>query len=185
MVESVAFLQFLYLTSQEKNNKPPASVDTTDDATRGKTIDRVASVVIKGADRGEKDSTPCEPQGSREDRKEQEVSAGGGPDEGSMLTKLRKMVHHPFNQSLALDNLVSTDGVLRRPYKTHTEEGRDLSPDRNDSDKSAYEDASAETPEQEMFPGEAELPHDSHSKENGEANGESQEFRNPDGCILS
>lgn len=161
-------------------------MNTTDEATRGETINHVASAMIKGADREEKDSTPCQPHSSRNNRKEQEVSAGGEPDEGSILMKLRRIVSQPLNQSLALDNLVSTDGVLRRPYKAHAEEGRDLSPDRNDSDKSAYEDASAETPEQDkMFPGDGELPHDSDHKENGEANSESQESKNPEGCVLS
>ncbi|XP_013883828.1 uncharacterized protein LOC106532336 [Austrofundulus limnaeus] len=176
-----SLLQEVERIKEEKNNKPPASVDATDDATRGEAMNHVASAVIKGADREEKDSSPC-----GNNSKEQEVSARGGPDEEGILTKLRRMVNQPLIPSLALDNPVSTDGVLRRPYKTDAEEGRDLSPDRNDSDKSAYEDASAETPEQEkMFPGDGELPHDSDSKENGEANSESQESRNPEGCVLS
>lgn len=170
---------------QEMNNKPPAWVNVADEVTRAPLMNHVGSEVIKGAEREDLDSTLCEPHSSNKASKEQEVSAGAAPDEQSLLTKLRRMVSPPLSQSLALDNLVSIDGVLRRPYKDHTEDGRDLSPDRNDSDKSAYEDASAETPEQEVFPGDGDLPLDSESKENGSAHGDTQESRNPEACVLS
>ncbi|XP_029990765.1 leucine-rich repeat flightless-interacting protein 1 isoform X2 [Sphaeramia orbicularis] len=112
-------------------------------------------------------------------------------DEGNILTKLRRMVNMSpvHTPSLALGNPVSTDGVLQRPYENSINEGRDPSPDRNDSDSlSAYEDASAETPEQDrMFPGDAdmELPHDSVNKEGTTNNSEPQDAKNPDACIVS
>lgn len=171
---------------QEMNNKPPASVDVTDEVTSAQLINHVGSEVINGAEREEKDSTLCEAHGSNKaSKEEQEVSVGAAPDEQSLLTKLRRMVSPPLSQSLALDNLVSIDGVHQRPFKNHTEDGRDLSPDRNDSDKSAYEDASAETPEPEVFPGDRDLPLDSENKENGSAHGETQEPSNPEVCVLS
>lgn len=118
-------------------------------------------------------------------------------EEGNALTKLRKMVSKPLSHlpTLALDNPLSEDGVIRRPYENGVENGRD-SPDKNDSDSiSAYEDASAETPEQDrLFPDEAdtsELPYDSESKEKSSANncqvndGETQESKNQDQCVVS
>lgn len=81
-------------------------------------------------------------------------------DEGNVFTKLRRMVGTPpINlPSLALDNPFAVDGVLQRPYKNEAEETRDTSPDQNDTDSlSAYEDASAETPERDgLFPGPAD-----------------------------
>ncbi|XP_037535562.1 leucine-rich repeat flightless-interacting protein 1 [Nematolebias whitei] len=165
---------------EEMSNKPPASGNVTDEVTSAQLINHVGSEVIKGAGREEKDSTLCEAHSSIKASEEQEVSEA--PDEQSLLTKLRRMVSPPLSQSLALDNLVSIDGVHQRPYKNHTEDGRDLSPDRDDS---AYEDASAETPEQEMLPGDGDLPLDSENKENGSAPGETQELRNPEVCVLS
>lgn len=108
-----------------------------------------------------------------------------------MVNKL--MGHQP---SLALENLVSEDGVLRRSYENGAAEGRDASPDRNDSDSiSAYEDASAETPEQHrIFPGDGdtlELPHDSENSEknptnNGQPlNNETQGPKNNESCVVS
>ncbi|XP_041638670.1 leucine-rich repeat flightless-interacting protein 1 isoform X2 [Cheilinus undulatus] len=96
--------------------------------------------------------------------------SGVTEEEGSTPTKLKKMISKPLAHmpSLALDQLISEDGVLRRPYENGVEDRRDPSPDRNDSDStSAYEDASAETPEQDrMFPGDnLELPHDSENTE--------------------
>ncbi|XP_013855846.1 uncharacterized protein LOC106511637, partial [Austrofundulus limnaeus] len=96
-----SLLQEVERIKEEKNNKPPASVDATDDATRGEAMNHVASAVIKGADREEKDSSPC-----GNNSKEQEVSARGGPDEEGILTKLRRMVNQPLIPSLALDNPV-------------------------------------------------------------------------------
>lgn len=90
-------------------------------------------------------------------------------DEGNVFTKVRRMVSKSLMHvpSLALDNPLAVDGVLRRPYENEAEERRDASPDQNDTDSlSAYEDASAETPEQDrLFPGTAdvELQHDPES----------------------
>lgn len=89
-------------------------------------------------------------------------------DEGNIFAKLRKMVSKPLNHvpSLALDNPLAVDGILRRPYENGVEEREDALADQNDTD-SAYEDASAETPEQDrLFPGTAdtqELQHDPES----------------------
>lgn len=112
-------------------------------------------------------------------------------DEGNILMKLRRMVNMSpvHTPSLALGNPVSTDGVLQRPYENSIDEGRDPSPDRNDSDSlSAYEDASAETPEQDrMFPDDAdtELPHDSVNKDGTSNDSEHQDAKNPEACIVS
>ncbi|XP_017160498.1 leucine-rich repeat flightless-interacting protein 2 isoform X2 [Poecilia reticulata] len=128
----------------------------------------------------ERDSLLCEPCSTK-------LANGGvaGPEEGGraaggVLTKPRRMVNH-------LDGVVDTDGVLQRPYESHRRDGRDPSPDRNDSDKSAYEDASAETPEQDRtFPGDGDLPHDSEAKEKCPAdNSQTRDSSNPDGCVLS
>lgn len=129
----------------------------------------------------------------------EEVGQGvGEQDDGSILTKLRKLVSKPLGQvpSLALNNPVSEDGVLQRPYENGIDDGRDPSSDRNDSDSiSAYEDASAETPEQDrVFPGHGdtlELPDDSEYKEkrptnNSEFNeSKTKDSGNPDNCIVS
>ncbi|KAK5933788.1 hypothetical protein CgunFtcFv8_014242 [Champsocephalus gunnari] len=80
-----------------------------------------------------------------------------------------------------VDNLFA-DGVLLRSCENGLEEGRD-------SDSiSAYEDASAETPEQDRkFPGEEDeldLPHDSEksSPNNAPVNGDP---KNPEACVVS
>lgn len=105
------------------------------------------------------------------------------------------MVSKPLGHlpSLALDKPVSEDGVLQRPYES---DGRDPSPDRNDSDSiSAYEDASAETPEQDkIFPGKedtSELPYDSENNEKSQSincqdnESKTEDPKNPDACIVS
>lgn len=130
---------------------------------------------------------------SKEARQSEEAE-----DEGSVLAKLRKMVSKPLSHipSLALDNLISEDGVLRRPYENCVDDRRDPSPDRNDSDSlSAYEDASAETPEHDrMFPGEGdnlELPHDLENNEKSSTNScqindsDPQDPKNPEACVVS
>lgn len=119
----------------------------------------------------------------------------GAEDEGSFMTKLWKNVSKPpvHVPSLALDNTVSEDGVLRRPYENSIRDGRDPSPDRNDSDSiSAYEDASAETPEQDkIFPGEEDLADDSENKERIQTNNcqvnenKTEDPKNPDVCVVS
>lgn len=81
-------------------------------------------------------------------------------DEGNVFAKLRRMVSKPLSHvpSLALDNPLAVDGVLGRPYENGVEERGDASADQNDTDSlSAYEDASAETPEEDsLFPGTAD-----------------------------
>lgn len=172
---------------QERNNKPTNTHESVDDVTR-------QGHQMKNATcREEQDLSMCESRG-----KVSEKVGQSEEEEGGVLTKLRKIVSKPLNQvpSLALDNPLSEDGVLRRPYENCVKGGRDPSPDRNDSDSiSAYEDASAETPEQDrLFAGDAdslELPHDSENKEKSSANngqvnnGESQDPKNPEGCVVS
>lgn len=117
----------------------------------------------------------------------------GIEEEGGMSMKLKKisvinkqLSHMP---SLALDNPICVDGVLQRPYENTMEEGRDPSPDQNDTDSlSAYEDASAETPEQDrLFLGESdtlELPHD--SDDNSQVrDGETGQPKTQENCVVS
>ncbi|XP_076612206.1 uncharacterized protein LOC143336147 [Chaetodon auriga] len=178
-----SLMQEVERLKEERNNKPSAPEDA-----RGS----VDEVTRQGH---QLRNQQCESRG----RASEEVGPSDeAEDEGSVLTKLRKMVSRPLSHvpSLALDGPVSVDGVLRRPYENGVEDGRDPSPDRNDSDSiSAYEDASAETPEQDrMFPGEAdtlELPDDSENKERSLTNncqindGETQDPRNPELCVVS
>lgn len=114
--------------------------------------------------------------------------SGEAADEGSMLAKLKQVVSQSLSHvpSLALDVPATADGILRRPYDgSGTVAGeRDLSSaEQNDTDSlSAYEDASAETPEHERFyPGQSEsleLPHDS-------AHGGAQDPKSPENCVVS
>lgn len=148
---------------------------------------------MKAACRDETDSSLCGAH-SGESRASEEVGQSEeAEEEGSIMAKLRKIVSKPLIHipSLSLDNPASEDGVLRRPYENGAEDGRDPSPDRNDSDSiSAYEDASAETPELQdrIFPGEAdasELPHDSEEEETLQVDDcETQDPRN-ESCVVS
>ncbi|XP_067101654.1 leucine-rich repeat flightless-interacting protein 1 [Osmerus mordax] len=81
----------------------------------------------------------------------------GTEDRQSPLSKLHRMVNKTFGQmsSLALGSSLSQEGVFGSPEESQTEAKQDTSPDRNnDTDSiSAYEDASADTPELEnVFP---------------------------------
>ncbi|XP_035811693.2 leucine-rich repeat flightless-interacting protein 1 isoform X2 [Amphiprion ocellaris] len=170
MVSSL--MQEVERLKEERTNKPPAPENMIDEAARrGHQMKDDAKELIEVAHREEKDSSLCEPDGSNGDRQ---------------TTKLRRIVSKPLGHppSLALDTLDSEDGVHQRPYENGILDGRDPSPDRNDSDSiSAYEDASDETPEQDRFP---ELPNDSEDKEkNSTNNGEIQDHKNSDACILS
>ncbi|XP_022053134.1 leucine-rich repeat flightless-interacting protein 1 isoform X2 [Acanthochromis polyacanthus] len=170
MVSSL--MQEVERLKEERNNKPPAPENTIDEAARrGHQIQDDAKELIQVAHREEKNSLLCEPDSSIGDWQ---------------ATKLRRIVSKPLGHppSLALDNLESEDGVHQRPYENGIVDGRDPSPDRNDSDSiSAYEDASDETPEQDRFP---ELPDDSQDKQKNPTNdGEIQDSRNSDSCILS
>lgn len=116
-------------------------------------------------------------------------SAGAAP------AKLQRLASQPFTHapSLALVDPTSVDGVLQRPYRNHTEDRRDPSPDRNDSDSiSAYEDASADTPEHERaLAAGSELFNDLEDTKTKATDsdlnesGETQGPRSPDSCILS
>lgn len=89
----------------------------------------------------------------------------------------KPQIHIP---SLALDNPLAVDGVLRRPYEMGAGEGPDASAEQNDTDSlSAYEDACAETPELDRpFPVETEDP-----AEIGE--GKNQKPKPGEQCLLS
>ncbi|XP_014859697.1 PREDICTED: leucine-rich repeat flightless-interacting protein 2-like isoform X2 [Poecilia mexicana] len=137
----------------------------------------------------ERDSLLCEPCSTKLANGRVAGPEEGGQTAGGVLTKLRRMVNQlpaPL-PSLSLDGGAAADGVLQRPYESHRRDGRDPSPDRNDSDKSAYEDASAETPEQDRtFPGDGDLPHDSEDKGKCPADdSQTQDSANPDACVLS
>lgn len=175
---------------QEKNGIPSVPVDKLSGDHTGHQMRNDAKEVGQGAHTDETDSS------SSESRKtglpdSGEAGQGGEADDEGNVTKLRRMVNmSPVRTpSLALDNPVPTDGVHQRPYENSINEGRDPSPDRNDSDSlSAYEDASAETPEQDrMFPDDAdtELPHDSAYKEGTTNDIEHQDAKNPEACVVS
>lgn len=109
-------------------------------------------------------------------------------DEGSVSMKLRRMVSKPLMPSLALDNPITVDGVVGRPYENGEEGEREPSPQNDTDSHSAYEDASADTPEQDrLFPGEAdslELPHDSAS-DSQVRYGENQDPKTSEHCVVS
>ncbi|XP_035007783.1 uncharacterized protein si:ch1073-456m8.1 [Hippoglossus stenolepis] len=187
---------------KEEQMKAPAQENTygtEDEATRhgSQMKNHEANEQTQDSCREEIDFSPCEPH-SREGASEEVEQGDGAEEDGSFLTKIRKMVNKPLAHipSLALDNPLSEDGVLWRPYENGNDNGQDPSTDRNDSDNlSAYEDASAETPEQDrIFPGDGDcvdLPDDSENKEksptnNGQvSNGETQDPKDPEGCIVS
>ncbi|XP_029947926.1 leucine-rich repeat flightless-interacting protein 2 [Salarias fasciatus] len=179
MVQSL--MQEVERLKEERNSKPPASVNMTDEGSRQEL------------------QTETDGKGS--------LNVGPSAEEsgeaGNLLTKLRKMASKPPGHvpSLALDSLASEDGVIQRPCENGIEGGLDPSADTNDTDSiSAYEDASAETPEQDkVFPGDGddlELPDDAGNKDNGPTNGhkadggESLDGKIPDGkipdaCVMS
>ncbi|CAJ1051745.1 leucine-rich repeat flightless-interacting protein 1 [Xyrichtys novacula] len=186
-----SLMQEVERLKEERNNHLSASVNThggVDEPMRGYQMENDAKHLPEAAHREEKDFTssePCSRGGASEEMSEE------AEDEGSTPMKLKKMVSKPLSHvpTLALDNPVTEDGVLRRPYENSAEDGRDPSPDRNDSDSiSAYEDASAETPERDrIFPGDnLELPDDSENNEGCAPNNcQPTEPKNPDGCVVS
>ncbi|XP_029007479.1 leucine-rich repeat flightless-interacting protein 1 isoform X2 [Betta splendens] len=185
MVSSL--MQEVEKLKEERNNKP---VNTHDDARQGYSM---TNEPIQATQRDEPSSSVLDSHSSRR------APEGGEPgvstdNEGSILTKLRKVVTKPFGHvpSLALDNPTAEDGVLQRPYEHPINNRRDPSPDRNDSDSiSAYEDASAETPEKDrVFPGEGdtlELPDDSEDAADSSLVNESKSDnpKNPEACVVS
>lgn len=166
----------LHFSLQERNQASAAAVDTGG---------------------GEDEETRQGRAARRESRGAASEEAEEAEDDGGGLTKLRRMVSKPLAHvpSLALDSLHSEDGVLLRPCENGVDDGRDPSPDRNDSDNlSAYEDASAETPEQDrIFPGDGdalELRHDSENKvkclnDNDNDQGDDNETQDPKNCVVS
>ncbi|XP_035487905.1 leucine-rich repeat flightless-interacting protein 1 [Scophthalmus maximus] len=199
MVSSL--MQEVERLKEERMNAPVHTHGSEDEATRqGRQMANDATERIQAVCREQSDASLCEPDGSesRGGASEEERQAEGAEEEESVITKLRRMVNKPLSQipSLALENLLSEDGVHWRPFENVTDDGRDPSPDTNDSDNlSAYEDASAETPEQNrLFPGEGDtvdLPDDSENKEISPANNcqvnesETQDPKSPDACIVS
>lgn len=188
-----SLMQEVERLKEENNNGQSAPVNTTDETTKQENqIKNDAVRVDTAGQKKDEDSPLCESCRRAGGLVGAEKSGPGAEDTESVSVKVRIMVSQPVGHlpSLAVDNLDSIDGVLRRPYKSHTEGGRDPSPDRNDSDSiSAYEDASAETPEQDrIFPGDEELPYDSEKNppDSREVDGsETHDPKNPDACILS
>ncbi|XP_075966687.1 uncharacterized protein LOC142970382 isoform X2 [Anarhichas minor] len=189
-----SLMQEVERLKEERNNEASATGNTHGSVdvvtTQGHQMKKDAKELMK-------ESLPCEPQ--RSERRGRASENGGqseeAEDEGGVQTKLRKMVTKPLGQlpSLAVDDPSSGDGILQRPYEHDVRDGRDPSPDRNDSDSiSAYEDASTEIPEQDgMFPGEAdtlELPEDSEksSANNCLVNDETtQDPKTSEACVVS
>ncbi|XP_056130708.1 leucine-rich repeat flightless-interacting protein 1 isoform X2 [Lampris incognitus] len=137
--------------------------------------------------------------------KYEEMGKGEGAEHnGSPLTKPHRMASKTTGQlpTLELGSQLTEEGIYRRPYESQEEDGRDLSPENsNDTDSiSAYEDATAETPEQDdsfpegTAPGTEELPDDALATvdEKGKPDhchqddsSEPSDPRSPDSCILS
>ncbi|XP_030584680.1 leucine-rich repeat flightless-interacting protein 1 isoform X2 [Archocentrus centrarchus] len=192
MVHSL--MQEVERLKEERNNQLPGPGSEMDKTTNhGHQVRKDAHEVLTV----ESSSTSHESHSSDSSKGVLATTMERGQNEGTeekqwrMVNKL--MGHQP---SLALNNLVSEEGVLRRSYENGAAEGRDASPDRNDSDSiSAYEDASADTPEQHrIFPGDGdtlELPHDSENSEknlsnNGQPlNSETQGPKNNESCVVS
>ncbi|CAN9512288.1 unnamed protein product [Ophioblennius macclurei] len=179
MVQSL--MQEVERLQEERKNIPPASAIMTQEASRQENLTETDA---------------------KEDNKDSKGNDGGLADKESEdagnTTKLRKMVSKPPGHmpSLALNHQASEDGVLQRPCENGIEDDCEHSSDANDTDSvSAYEDASAETPEEDkLFPGDgedSEPPNDPEKKDNGPTNnhqadgGEAHDGKNPDGCILS
>ncbi|XP_021163508.2 unconventional myosin-XVIIIa isoform X2 [Fundulus heteroclitus] len=171
---------------EERNNLPAAPASLMEEV-------RTKSLQADEQE-GRDESLLCEPCSTKLDNGGLAAPEAGAPDKepGDVCAKpLRMVAQLPGRQpSLALGDLTSTDGVLQRPYENHREDGRDPSPDSNDSDKSAYEDASAETPEQDRtFPGDGDLPDDDDDLEDEEkraADGsQTRDPENPETCVLS
>ncbi|XP_039653225.1 leucine-rich repeat flightless-interacting protein 1 isoform X2 [Perca fluviatilis] len=175
-----SLMQEVERLKEERNNTPsaPANADgSVDEETR------------QGRNESELTKDLFEPHSN-------ESRGRASEEEGqSEALKLRKLANKPLGHmpSLAVGNPFSVDGVLQRPCENGVDDGQHPCSDRTDSDSiSAYEDASAETPEQDrLFPGDAntcELPDDSErdSTNNCPVNdGDTQNPKNPDSCLVS
>ncbi|XP_028430973.1 leucine-rich repeat flightless-interacting protein 1 isoform X2 [Perca flavescens] len=182
-----SLMQEVERLKEERNNNPSAPVNahgSVDEETRqGRQLKNDANELMTDS---------CEPHSSESRGRASEEE---GQSEGTELMKLRKLANKPLGHmpSLAVDNAFSVDGVLQRPCESCVDDGQHPCCDRTDSDSiSAYEDASAETPEQDrLFPGDAntcELPDDSErdSTDNCPVNdGDTQNPKNPDACLVS
>ncbi|XP_063767960.1 leucine-rich repeat flightless-interacting protein 2 [Eleginops maclovinus] len=187
MVSSL--MQEVERLKEERNNHPSAPENTHEGVDDVDQKIRPREEVKDDSKELMKDSSLCEPH-SHESRGNvsDEVVESDGEEEESVLMKLRMIVNKPLGHmpSLAVDNPFSIDGVLQRPYENGAEEGRD-------SDSiSAYEDASAETPEQDRKclgeEGVFDLPHDSEESSSNNAlvnNGEPSDPKNPEACVVS
>ena len=102
-------------------------------------------------------ASPAFPQGLVANGDESAGEANEGSSVEPKATLLQKMMDITQAQmtTLALDGPCSPDGVLGRPCAGQGEEGDEGEERNNDTDSvSAYEDASAETPELDhIFPG--------------------------------
>ena len=177
------------MSAQERDNHQSAAVKTQGDIDDVTTHESETERATCSADQ---EAALCQSRSVTASGQSEETE-----DEGGVVPKLRMKVSKPLSHepSLALDNLVAVDGVLQRPYKNDVQEERDPSSDQNDSDsQSAYEDASADTPEQgRRFPGKAEtpeLPHDSEKDESSliscqVSDEKTQDHNAPDQCVVS
>ncbi|XP_068598875.1 leucine-rich repeat flightless-interacting protein 1 [Brachionichthys hirsutus] len=171
---------------EETNNKPSEPVST-----RGNGCDQADAAAAQGRQVRNAPGSESNDGASEEVRR-----SGDEAEDGNVLQDLRRVITKPLSRvpSLALENPFSEEGVLWRHRDTdgrEGREGRDPSPD----SISAYEDASAETPEQGgLFPGEAgslELPADPENKEERSANSsgvggeETEEPKSPENCVVS
>lgn len=165
---------------QDSNNRPPVPDNTAGDA---------------AATRQERGAENEEPQVCKNGPGQSEEAEA----EGSVLVKLKQVVSKSLSHvpSLALDIPVTADGVLQRPYDSSSSSdaatvasSQDLlAAEQNDTDSlSAYEDASAETPEHErLYPGQSEnleLPHDSVD-DSQVGDGGTEQPKSPENCVVS
>ncbi|XP_028302090.1 leucine-rich repeat flightless-interacting protein 1 isoform X2 [Gouania willdenowi] len=182
-----SLMQEVERLKEERNTGPPAPANETNEAvSRGhQTTNTMGLIrVVHGE---ETSSLLCEPRNSGGLAAAEKGGQGeGSKDMGSAPTELWKPLGHL--PSLALETAAFVDGVFQRPYEDEPE----LSADTNDSDSiSAYEDASAETPEQDVvFPGDEDVADSEIKGMNRNGNpqtngGENQEPKNPDACIVS
>ncbi|KAM4588603.1 uncharacterized protein PAE49_003018 isoform 2-T2 [Odontesthes bonariensis] len=172
---------------RDTNPTPPVNM-TNEEAKQEQMSDHVA-------EEKEKDTLLCETCHRENSSGGLAAAKNGEPgaeDAGSTPTKLQRMVSQPLDQlpSLSVGDPAPKDGVFQRPYENCTVDGKDQSPDTNDSDSiSAYEDASADTPEHDrIFPGDDDLPDDSENKEENPTSscqGNEGETKNPESCIMS
>nr|XP_020448508.1 leucine-rich repeat flightless-interacting protein 2-like [Monopterus albus] len=188
-----SLMQEVERLKEEQSNKlsVPANTHRNEETRQGPEMKYDATELTEAAHGEEKDSSLSEPHSSDSVGQVFEELQQGVEGEENILTKLRRMVAKTHIPSLAVDILTSGEGVLQRPYENCVDYEQDRSLDTNDVDSiSAYEDALADTPEQDrIFPGDGDsldLLDDSESKEKNLANdNKNQDPRSADLCVVS